>query len=463
MVISFILLYLLANILIGWWASRRVRNVGDFVLAGRRLPLPLAAAAMFATWFGSETVLGASSEFVEHGLIGVIEDPFGAALCLLLVGLFYARRLYRMNILTFSDYFGLRFSKKVEFLSAIFLVPSYFGWIAAQLVAMGIVLELVTGLPMEWGVLLCTLVVVAYTYFGGMWAISITDFVQTIVIIAGLGVVGWTLLQDAGGWDVVVAKQPEGFFRFIPEAGWEHGLEYFAAWITIGLGSIPQQDVFQRLMSAKSERVAVWSSFTGAGLYLVVALLPLLIAMAGKVSHPELLGEDAQGFLPSVMMRHAGPLLQVLFFGALLSAILSTASGAILASAAVLGENILKPRLPHLPEKNFLALMRLSVVGVALVSAGMAMMQRNIFELVSQSSALSLVSLFVPLTAGLFWPKASTWGALASMLLGMAVWLPFEIWGGFGPAIVWGFLGSILGMILGTWAEHSGKWKPKSA
>src|SRR5690349_5477048 len=101
MVLLFILIYLLANLGIGWWASRRVRSVQDFALAGRRLPLVLAASTLFATWFGSETVLGASSEFVEKGLIGVIEDPFGAALCLVLVGLFYARKLYQLDMLTF--------------------------------------------------------------------------------------------------------------------------------------------------------------------------------------------------------------------------------------------------------------------------------------------------------------------------------------------------------------------------
>ena len=102
-----IIIYLVITLLIGFWASRKVNNTKDFVVAGRQLPTYMAAAALFATWFGSETIMGASSEFVEHGLIGVIEDPFGAALCLILVGAFYARPLYRMNILTFNDFFKL--------------------------------------------------------------------------------------------------------------------------------------------------------------------------------------------------------------------------------------------------------------------------------------------------------------------------------------------------------------------
>ena len=183
MLLLFIGGYLLLTLGIGWWASRRVHSTKDFVIAGRNLPMVVAASALFATWFGSETIMGASSEFVEHGLIGVIEDPFGAALCLVLVGAFFARPLYKLNIITFNDFFRIRFSRQAEVISALFMIPSYFGWIAAQLVAMAIILNTIAGLTLLQGILLCALIVVFYTYIGGMWAVSITDFLQTIMII----------------------------------------------------------------------------------------------------------------------------------------------------------------------------------------------------------------------------------------------------------------------------------------
>ncbi len=213
MLIAFVVLYLLGTIAIGYWASRQVRTAQDFALAGRRMPLIVAASALFATWFGSETIMGASSEFLERGLLGVIEDPFGAALCLILVGAFYARPLYRMKILTFNDFFRLRYDRRTEVLSAVFMVPSFFSWIAAQLVALAIVMHVLVGLPIPWGIWLCTLIVVIYTYIGGMWAVSITDFVQTIMIVAGLLALAIQLVGDAGGLQQVVARTPEGFFR----------------------------------------------------------------------------------------------------------------------------------------------------------------------------------------------------------------------------------------------------------
>ncbi len=456
MLLAFVVFYLLGTIAIGYQASRQVHTAKDFALAGRRMPLIVAASALFATWFGSETIMGASSEFLERGLLGVIEDPFGAALCLILVGAFYARPLYRLKILTFNDFFRIRYDRRTEVLSAVFMVPSFFSWIAAQLVALAIVMQVLVGLPIGWGIWLCTLIVVIYTYIGGMWAVSITDFVQTVMIVAGLVALATQLVSDAGGLQQVIARTPDGFFRFFPEPTLHDLAHYVAAWITIGLGSIPGQDVFQRVMSARDETTAVRASYLGGIMYLSIGMLPLLISLAGHQLYPELeQAADAQTVLPQIVMLHAGLLVQVLFFGALLSAVLSTTSGAILAPATVLGENIVRPMLKDVSDARLLRIMRLNVVVVAVASAFMAMWQSDIYELVGQSSTLTLVSLFVPLTAGIYWKKASTPGALSSIMAGMVVWIACEVLGTEIPPLLYGLGASFVGMVAGTW------WWPK--
>lgn len=450
MLLSAILAYLGFTLLIGLWAARRVHNTRDYVVAGRKMPMVVAASALFATWFGSETILGASSEFLEGGLLAVVEDPFGAALCLMLTGAFYARRLYRLNILTFNDYYRQRYGPAVELVSALFMIPSYFGWIAAQLVAMAIILQSVAGLPFLAGILLCALVVLVYTYWGGMWAVSVTDFIQTFMILGGLLFLLGTLLHQSGGLEPVTRELPDGFFRILPEStpmGYAH---WFAAWITIGLGSIPQQDIFQRVMSARTERGAVRASWLAGFLYLSIGLLPLLIVLVGRHLYSGLEVEDGQYFLPTLVLRHGGMAVQVLFFGALLSAILSTTSGAMLAPATVLGENIIRPRLRQFNDEDILRIIRLSVVGVAACSVLMAAWKANIYELVAQSSALSLVSLFVPLTAGFYWKRANAHGAMASMLAGMGAWLACEVLSTDFPPLLYGLGASILGMIAGS-------------
>ena len=447
-----IVAYLVLNLGIGFWASKRIATTTDFVLAGRRLPLFLAASVTFATWFGSETIMGAPTEFVEHGLLGVIEDPFGASLCLFLVGLFFARRFYKMNIITFCDFFRIRYGRKAELLSAILLIPSYFSWIAAQLLAMGIVLKVILGWSLTECILLSSFVVVLYTIWGGMWSVSITDFFQTIMIIIGLLVVAVVLYIKVGGFSPLINAAPKGFFRFYPEAGFKNYLEYFAAWITIGLGSIPQQDVFQRVMSAKSAKVSVNATLLSAFMYLTVALLPLFIGLCGNHLYRGEAGADGQMIIPNMVLMHMGVPLQILFFGALVSAILSTTSSAIMAPAAVLGENVIKFFNPELTDKQLLFLIRVAIVVITCICIFMAATRESIFELVAESSAFSLVSLFVPLTAGLFLKTPNLAGCVLSMILGLAVWvLCLKIETEY-PALVYGLSASILGMLLGIFA-----------
>ncbi|WP_341841265.1 sodium:solute symporter family protein [Chitinophaga caseinilytica] len=450
MLTGFVLIYLLITILIGRWAARRVKSAGDFIVAGRSLPLGISTCVIFATWFGSETMLGATSEFAQHGLLGVIEDPFGASLCLLLVGLFYARKLYRVNVLTFCDYFRVRFGKKAEIVSALLMIPSYFGWIAAQIVAMGIVINTVMGVSQETAMVASGLIVMCYTYMGGMWSVSVTDFIQTIMIIIGILVITFLVVNEAGGITAVVERAPAGTFRFFPDRDWHSWLHYMAAWFTIGLGSIPQQDVFQRLMSSKSERVAQYSSYLGALMYLVIGSLPLLIVLCAKQLYPGLGAADPSTILPDMVMQHGNLFIQILFFGALLSAIMSTTSGAILAPATVLGENLVKPFFKDISDKKFLLIIRFSVVVVSLISIGMAFASQDIYELVASSSVLSLVSLFVPLTAGLYWKRANQAGANLSILLGTAGYIYSEWMETATPPLFVGLLWSIGGMLAGS-------------
>jgi solute:Na+ symporter, SSS family len=447
-----IIAYLLLTIFIGYWASRKVKTSGDFLLAGRSLPILLSSSALFATWFGSETVFGASSEFLKGGLYSVIEDPFGAVLCLLLFGLFFARKLYNMNLLTLGDFFKVRFGKRTELIASIFLAPPYVGYIAAQLVAMGLILNVVIGLEVWHGVVISSVVVTFYTYIGGMWAISITDFMQSIVIVVGLLALSIILVVKAGGIEPILSEVHPSTFRFLPSWNFKEIMVYIAAWSVLGLGSIPSQDVFQRVMSSGSQKIAVWSCFIGAGLYLTIAMLPLFISLCAKHLYPQLAGGDTQLALPNMVLAHTPIIIQVLFFGSLLSAIMSTTSSAILAPAAIFSENLIKPLANgKLTDKKLLLITRLGVLGFAAVATIMACVRTNIYELVGESSVLSLVSLFAPLVLGLYWKRATAIGALLAMVLGTLTFAVFSYvdfdWPSLLPATAVSFVAMIVGSL----------------
>lgn len=424
------------------------------MLAGRSLPLMLSSAALFATWFGSETVFGASSEFMESGLYGVIEDPFGAVLCLLLFGLFFTRKLYNLNLLTLGDFFRVRFGKRTELVASLFLAVPYSGYIAAQLVAMALILNVVTDIPIWQGVVASALVVTVYTYIGGMWAISITDFLQSIMIIAGLLILAIVLSVKAGGVHAVLSEASPGTFKFLPAMDVRSILAYLAAWFVLGLGSIPSQDVFQRSMSSRSAAVAEYSCYVGAVLYLLFAMLPLYISLCTKHLYPDQFTNDTQVALPSMVLQHTNLWIQILFFGSLLSAIMSTTSSALLAPASIFSENLIKPLFVHrISDSQLLFITKLCVVFFSIVASVMACLRSNIYELVGESSILSLVSLFVPLTLGLYWKKASSTGAICSMLFGILSWLLFETIEMEIPALIPATLISLFAMIAGSYAR----------
>lgn len=451
MLLFSIIVYLIITVVIGYWASRRVKTSGDFMLAGRSLPLLLSSSALFATWFGSETVFGASSEFLKGGLYAVIEDPFGAALCLVLFGLFFARKLYSMNLLTLGDFFKVRFGKRTELVASVFIVPSYVGYIAAQLLAMGLILNVVTGMAVWQGVVISALVVTFYTYVGGMWAISITDFIQSVIIIGGLVVLAVNLAIKAGGVSVILNETHPDTFRFFPKADFKEIIVYLGAWSVLGLGSIPSQDVFQRVMSSGTIKTAVRSCYIAAAMYLTIAMLPLFISLCVKHLYPEFALGDAQLALPSMVLSHATLPVQILFFGSLLSAIMSTTSSAILAPAAIFSENLVKPLAKgRLTDKQLLMVTRISVLGFSLLATIMATVRSNIYELVGESSVLSLVSLFAPMVLGIYWKTSSATGALLSMVLGTFTWFIFERLDTDWPSLIPGLAVSVLAMIIGS-------------
>jgi len=451
MLVGFVIFYLLLNLGVGWWASKRIHNTQDFVLAGRSLPFALATMVTFATWFGSETILGAPREFVRGGLLAVVEEPFGAALGLFIVGAIYAKKLYPLPVLTFSDYFRIRFGLLSEKVSALVMIPSYFGWISAQLVALGLTMHLLLPISTEAGIVLGALLVMTYTLLGGMWSISFTDFLHNIILIIGLLFLAYLLFDKIPDFQGFINKQPPHFFEFTPrENTWKDWLTYGAAWITIGLGSIPQQDIFQRVMSAKNQNVAARASLAAGTMYLTIAMLPLLIALIAVRLYPSLLAEDTL-LIPQLVLKFTPYGMQVLFLGALLSALLSTTSGAILAPASVLGENLLKPLLKNPSDAQVLKVIRISVILVTLTCIWMAVERQNIFELVSEASAFSLVSLFIPLNAGLWWKRASSMGSHLSMVLGLGVWAYFNFIAPTDiPAIWYGLLASLFGLLFGT-------------
>ena len=466
--LALIAFYMLASVLIGLYAARRVRTSADFAVAGRSLPLAVIIATTFATWFGSETVMGAPAQFMQEGLGGVVEEPFGTSMCLVLVGVFFARALWRKNIITLGDYYHLRYGRTAEMLCSLIIVFSYLGWVGAQITALGLVLNVLSGgaVPVVWGMVLGTAAVLIYTLYGGMWSVAITDFVQMIVIVIGLAAIAWRAADMAGGTGAVFQlAASEGLLQFWPTGGAREWMFFIAAAITTMFGSIPQQDVFQRVLASRDARTAQRGPVIGGLLYMAFAFVPIFTAMAALLVLPnavELRASDPQRVLPALVMGHMPAVLQVAFFGALLSAIMSTASATMLAPATTVVENIWRNFRPHMSDAQTLRAMRISTLAFTLcvLAYAVAMEGSSIYDLVSNAYQMPLVGAFVPLACGVYWRRASTQGALAAIASGLAVWLLFLAVPALGEAVppqLAGVLASLVGMVFGSLAPQ---WLP---
>jgi SSS family transporter len=461
MLIWFIVIYLLFSVAIGLYASTRVHNAKDFAVAGRHLPLPMVTATVFATWFGAETVLGISATFVKDGLHGVVADPFGASLCLILAGLFFANKLYRMNLLTIGDYYRTRYGRAVELITSICIVISYLGWVSAQIMALGLVFNVVTGgeVSRETGMMIGAAIVLTYTMFGGMWSVALLDIVQMTVIMAGMLFIGYLISDQTGGVAAVVAHaQAAGKLDFFPHGDYTQWVPFIGAWLTMMLGSIPQQDVFQRITSAKTEKIAVQGSVLGGSLYFVFAFVPMFLAYSATMIDPQvfssLLDSDPQLILPTLILKHTPVFAQVIFFGALLSAIMSCSSATLLAPSVTFTENILKHFLvKHMTDHQFLRAMRIVLVCFGLLVLFVALhAEVSIFKMVENAYKITLVAAFVPLAFGLYWKRANNQGALVAIVMGLTTWILLEVLNAdsiWPPQLV-GLLMSMTGMIVGS-------------
>lgn len=461
MLLALVFAYLLVTIAIGLWAARRVKTTSDFAIAGRHLPMVMIITTTFATWFGSETVLGIPAKFVSGGLQSVVEDPFGAGSCLILVGLFFAAKLYRMTLLTISDYYRARYGRVVEVACSIIIIVSYLGWVSAQVTALGLVFNLLSGgsISVPLGMIIGTVSILAYTLFGGMWSVAVTDFIQMIILVVGLLIISVFASQLAGGADKVIAlATSRDLFRFLPEPSFHDIVFFIAAAITMMLGSIPQQDVFQRVMSAKDERAATRGPVIGGICYILFAFVPMFLVVSALLIMPAeaeaLLAEDPQKVLPTLVLERMPFIMQVVFFGALLSALKSTASATLLAPSVTFIENIWRQFRPRMGDREELRDMRIAVLvfSACVCAYAIAMQGTPIYELVSSAYQVTLVGAFVPLLAGLYWPRATTQGAVFSIVLGLLTWLLFLVTpaGEAFPAQLAGLLAAGLGMLIGS-------------
>jgi len=435
--------YLVMMLGIGVYAAKKADTPENFIVAGRRMPIWIMSATIVATWFGGGTMMGAAGASYERGLLGVIADPFGGALCLFIVGFFFVRIFRRLRLLTFIDFLQNRYGTTAATIAAVGSISSNIGWTGALLVAFGFVFETLTNVPIEMGIMGGALVVFLYTVAGGMWAVALTDFVQMIVIAVGLVLLLIVVLVDVGGWGNISAQLPEDTFRLIPA---EHTptvwLNYIRAWLIFGLADVTAQTLLQRAFSAKDEQTAQNSFYLAGFGHLSLGMIPVMLGIIASVTMPGL--TDPETVVPQMAIEHLHPVAIAVFVGALLAAIMSSADSSLLAAASVFSTNILPLFKPQASDRLRLIWTRAAIPIFGSVSIYVALEVQVVYNLILDANSVILVCVTVPFIVGVWWQRANRSGALASMAVGFATWLLAIV---YVPELPGDLLGLLLGLV----------------
>ena len=428
-------IYMGVLLLIGLYSGRKVNDMNDFLVAGRRLPLWMATATLLATWFGAGSSMGVAATVYSDGIGGVLADPLGASLSLMLAGIFIVGLLRKKKFLTVTDIISERFGTGAGIYASLWMIPVYIGWIAAQLLGMGTILHVITGISVFKGTLIGAVVVLIYTVSGGMWAVTLTDVVQVSLLALGLIVIMPFAVSEAGGMEKIIASLKPGDLSLGPgEITCVNDVTYYiGSWIIMGLGCMVGQDLIQRSLSSRSAKVAVSSSVISGFLYLLIGVIPIMIGFAARIVLAkynitnETMGGDLENqVMPRMAILILGsihPILMTVFLAALVSAIMSSADSSLLAGSSLLVRNVIDKLVPAKDPQITLRRTRITTITLLIIATALAFTSKSIYALMVNCWTSQLVVVFLPVIIALYVPKASRSTAWAVMFVSTVVWL----------------------------------------
>ncbi|RMG83823.1 MAG: sodium:solute symporter [Bacteroidetes bacterium] len=413
---------------VGAWSGhfRRSSTSEELLLAGRALPLGIAALTMSATWVGGGFINGTAEYAAGSGLVWV-QAPWGYALSLIVGGLFFARimrrRAYKTMLDPLADKFGTR-------LAAVLFLPALCGeifWTAAILLALGTTFGTVLGLDLGASIVLSALIAIAYTAIGGLWSVAMTDVVQLFLLMTGLIVVLPPVLTSAGGWPEVWSGYVEKFgpaATLLPSRE-ALGNSYWMWWdyaFLLIFGGIPWQVYFQRVLAAKDETTAVRLSLF-AGVFCLLAAIPAaIIGVAAATTDWVALGlappPDAAATLPWVIRYLTNPWVATIGLGSVAAAVMSSVDSSILSASSLATWNVYRPLFrPDIRMEKLAPVIRKCIWIIGITATILALNIRSVYELWFLCSDFVYCLLFPPLVCALFDPKSNVYGASAGLVV----------------------------------------------
>lgn len=398
--------------------SGKMESEEDFLVGGRKFNLWLTTFCLFATWFGAGTLIAATDEVAKEGLRVTALEPLGAGMCLILAGLFFAKPLWDMKLMTYADFFRQRFGKRLEFLSVILNIPIYVGWIAVQIVSLANILGVFFPVPVWVFMIGITLFACFLTISGGMWSVSITDSFQLLIIIIGLFYLLFKVsgMVPEGITGLLSQVDPEKLI-LIPREKMSDVFNWIGVFSISALGNMTGQDLGQRMFSAKSAKVAKTGCLLAGVGYILIGSIPVILGLTAN----QTLGNFEGSVIPNLIKTYLDPVTAVILTLTIISAVVSTITSALLAPSSMLSHNLLRHKFPNIP---LLKLCKYGVFAVSAVSLITAFAGEDVYGLLEASYAIGFVGFFVPVTVGIYSKKWDEKAILVSVFVSLIIWLP---------------------------------------
>jgi Na+/proline symporter len=408
-----ILGFVLVQLAIGYWASRRVAREDDYLVAGRKLGVWMAGISLFVTWFGAESILGSSAAIREDGLAGGRADPFGYVLSLFLFGAFFAARLWRTGSMTLADVYRSRFGRTAERVAAFVLIPPSVLWSAAQIRALGQILSFETPLGLELAIVAATVIAVFYTYLGGLLGDVWTDVLQAVFVVVGLCATLFALVHAFGGWSESFGRIEPDQLRLVAKD--ESIVARINIWLVPVIGALVAQESVSRALGCRTAGTAKRAAVLAGGCYLALGAVPVLLGLLGA-HYPLTLG-SSEDFLPELARHTLAPFVYVLFVGAIVSVILSSVDSSLLAIGALAAHNLFADRTNRRDDARRLKSARLFVIASGVVSCFIALSAESIYDLVLEADSLGTAGIAVITIAALFTRRGGPISASATLVV----------------------------------------------
>lgn len=428
---------IVAMLAIGFYVSRKVNGDSvNYIVAGRGLILPLAAATLMAQSLDSNATLGNTDLVSNFGFWAGAALPVGLALCLFLTGLFFAKPMNRMNLTTLPDFYRRKYGRTAEVLASFIMSVAYAFLLAGNLVAGGFLFQIFVGTSFQVGVFIVAVLVLSYTLAGGLFSVAYTDFVQAgVALVGSIALIGFVTTQY--GITVPAGMGPANLGQLTdPSQGAYINL---ATIVALGLGDIVAIDFMERVFAADSPETARKACFIGAAGTLVIGVPFSVVALsAGPILSSLGVETGSQAVLYTLLQNAVPPWLAAVVIAGILAASFSTSDGAILGTSAVLARNVGGVRVDEsspvatdggtdasglldTESDRLLTVTRLMAVPITLLGIFFALRVSATGMLLVLAFDIMLAGAFVPLVFGLYWPDmANTPAALSSMVAGSA-------------------------------------------